>query len=109
MALFQGQLFCGQLSTGHVQALTTSANVSYDRELEPGLKHLAAVRQGGLLRLYVDGKQVAESTISNPSEFDLTNDQPLKIGFGGNDYFRGSLSDLRLYGRALSAEKIANE
>jgi hypothetical protein len=37
----------------------------------------------------------------------LTNDQPLRIGLGGHDYFNGSLSDLRLYGRALSAEEIA--
>jgi hypothetical protein len=107
MAVFNGQLFCGLLPSGHVQALTAGANVSYDRELEAGWKHLAAVRQGSSLRLFVDGKQVSEATISNPSAFDLTNDQPLKIGFGGNDYFRGSLSDLQLYGRALSATEIS--
>jgi hypothetical protein len=107
MAVFNGRLFCGLLPTGHVQALTAGANVSYDRELESGWKHLAAVRQGGFLKLYIDGKLVSEAAISNPSAFDLTNDQPLKIGFGGNDYFRGSLSDLRLYGRALSPAEIA--
>jgi hypothetical protein len=107
MAVFNGQLFCGLLPSGHVQALTAGANVSYDRELDAGWKHLAAVRQGSSLKLFVDGKQVSEATISNPSAFDLTNDQPLKIGFGGNDYFRGSLSDLRLYGRALSVAEIS--
>ena len=39
---------------------------------------------------------------------DLTNDQPLRIGLGGHDYFRGSLADLRLYGRALTAREVAD-
>ncbi|MFO1095221.1 MAG: LamG domain-containing protein [Planctomycetaceae bacterium] len=107
MALYQGQLFCGVLPSGHVHALTAGAAVSNDHELAPGWKHLAAVRQGDRLRLYVDGQPVAESIISNPAALDLTNEQPLRIGFGGNDYFCGSLSDLRLYGRALSQDEIA--
>ena len=32
---------------------------------------------------------------------------PLRIGLGAYDYFRGSLSDLRLYGRALTAAEVA--
>lgn len=109
MALYQGKLFCGVVPTGHVHALTAGANVSYDRELESGWKHLAAVKQGDHLKLFVDGKQVAESTIANPSDLDLANNEPLKIGFGENDYFRGSLSDVRLYGKALSADEIAKQ
>jgi hypothetical protein len=108
MALYQGQLYCGVLPSGHVHALTAGAAVSNDHELEPGWKHLAAVRQQDHLTLYVDGKQVAESVISNAAALDLTNEQPLRIGFGGNDYFCGSLSDLRLYGRALSQGEIAD-
>jgi hypothetical protein len=69
---------------------------------------LAAVRQADRLKLYVDGKLVAESVIANPSALDITNEQPLRIGFGGNDYFSGSMSDLRLYGRALTSDEIAN-
>jgi hypothetical protein len=107
MALYRGQLFCGVLPTGHVHALTAGVAVSNDHELEPGWRHLAAVRQQDQLKLYIDGKQVAESAISNPAALDLTNEQPLRIGFGGNDYFCGSMSDLRLYGRALSQDEIA--
>lgn len=106
MSLYQGQLFCGVLPSGHVHALTAGAAVSNDHELEPGWRHLAAVRQQDHLKLYVDGKLVAESIISNPAALELTNEQPLRIGFGGNDYFCGSMSDLRLYGRALSQEEI---
>ena len=54
----------------------------------------------------MDGKSVAKST-AGAAALDLTNDRPLRIGFGPHDYFRGSLSDVRLYGRALDAEEIA--
>ena len=67
--------------------------MSHDHELAPGWRHLAAVRRNNRLRLYVDGKQVSESTTFNPSEFDLTNDKPLKIGAGGVDTFNGRLRD----------------
>jgi hypothetical protein len=106
MALFNGQLFCGVLPSGHVHALTTGASVSYDRALAPGWKHLTAVRQSDRLNLFVDGNLVGESPISNPMSLDLTNDQSLKIGFGEHDYFRGSMSDMRLYNIALNDQQI---
>ena len=108
MAIYQGKLFCGTLPSGHVQALEAGANVTCDRELAPGWRHIAAVRQDDHLKLFIDGKLVATSTPLDPATFDVSNDQPLKIGFGGHDYFRGSLSDLRLYARALTAEDIAD-
>ena len=108
MAVFQGRLFCGTLPSGRVHALEVGQSVTYDRELEAGWRHLAAVREGGRLSLYVDGKLVASSSPTpDAPPLDLTNDQPLRIGLGEHDYFRGSLSDLRLYGRALTAREIA--
>ena len=58
-------------------------------------------------RLFVDGRKVAESTAFDPADYDLTSRQPLRIGFGANDYFHGRLSDVRLYGRALNSGEIA--
>src|SRR5262249_49080540 len=110
MAIFQGRLFCGTLPSGHVHALDVGSAVSDDHELKPGWRHLAAVRQGLRLKLFVDGKLVAASPESDAGKgpaFDLSNDRPLTIGFGTHDYFRGSLSDLRLYDRALTADEIA--
>lgn len=106
MAVFQGRLFCGTLPSGRVHALDAGRAVSHDHELKAGWRHLAAVRQGGRLKLFVDGRLVATSSDLDPAAFDLTNDKPLRIGFGTHDYFRGSLSDLRLYGRALPVEEI---
>jgi len=107
MAVFEGRLFCGTLPSGHVHALDVGVNVTYDHELRPGWRHLAALREGNRLRLFVDGQQVAASS-ADPSSLNLKNGAPLRIGLGGHDYFRGSLSDLRLYGRALAAEEIAD-
>jgi hypothetical protein len=59
-----------------------------------------------VLQLYVDGRRVAQST-AGAASLDVSNDRPLWIGSGPHDHFRGSLSDVRLYGRALSAEEIA--
>jgi hypothetical protein len=35
------------------------------------------------------------------AEYDLSNNEPLKIGFGQTDYFSGWMREVRLYNRAL--------
>jgi hypothetical protein len=106
MAQYRGRLFCSTLPSGHVHSLEAGRCVTYDHQLAPGWRHVAAVKQGSTLRLYVDGQPVAESAQFDPGAFDLTTDEPLLIGAGAGDYFHGSLSDVRLYRRALSQEEI---
>ena len=60
------------------------------------------------LRLYVNGELVATSSSFTTSDFDISNDKPLKIGFGTHDYFNGTLKDVRIYRRALNAGDVAN-
>ena len=55
MAVYKGKLFCGTLPSGHVFSLEAGKNVTHDHELAAGWKHLAAVRDGRKLKLYVDG------------------------------------------------------
>jgi hypothetical protein len=74
--------------------------------LPPGWRHVAAVKQGGVLRLYVEGKAIAESARFDATKYDLTADVPLLIGAGAGDSFNGTLADVRLYRRALSAAEI---
>ena len=107
MATYRGQLFCGTLPSGRVYSLEAGRNVTHDRELVSGWRHLAAVRTGKTLKLYVDGKQVAATQSVAPTDLDVTCGKPLKIGFGGQGYFNGSLSDLRLYGRGLLEAEVA--
>jgi len=106
MAVFQGKLFCGTLPSGHVYSLEAGNSVTHDYELGHGWKHLAAVRAGNVLKLYVDGKQVAASSGFTAADYDVSNDQPLKIGLGDHDHFNGSLSGLRLYNGALSDAEV---
>jgi hypothetical protein len=107
MAQYKGRLFCSTLPSGRVHSLEAGPCVTHDRELPPGWHHVAAVKHGGRLKLYLDGKPVAESVAFDPAKFDLTTEAPLLIGAGAGDYFRGELADVRLYPRALSAEEIA--
>jgi len=91
---------------GKVFCIEAGKCVSYDEDLGLGWKHLVAVRERGLLKLYVDGKLVAKSSSFNPGDYDVSTDQPLRIGFGQTDYFCGKISDVRIYNRALTAGKV---
>ncbi|MFG0263473.1 MAG: LamG domain-containing protein [Novipirellula sp. JB048] len=108
MAVFQGRLFAGTLPSGRVHSIEVGKNVTHDTALRPGWRHIVAVKGAQRLRLFVDGKLVASSSSFDPADFDLTNDEPLKIGFGAHDYFNGRLRDLRIYNRALTPQEIAD-
>jgi hypothetical protein len=107
MAVHNGKLFAGTLPAGRVFVLEAGKSVTCDHELEPGWRHLAAVRAGDRLQLYIDAELVGTSSSVNPAEYNLSGDQPIKIGFGAHDYFNGRLRDLRLYNRALSSAEVA--
>ncbi len=107
MAVFDGKLFCGVLPSGHVLSLEAGKCATYDRALPAGWVHLAAVRDVDQLRLYVNGKLVAQSDTFEVKDYDIRNVQPLKIGFGPHDFFNGRLKDLRLYGKPLTHAEIA--
>ncbi len=68
---------------------------------------MTAVRERDRLELYVDGKLAASSTPLDPMALDVSNGESLTIGFGAHDYFHGMMSDVRLYGQALTAEEVA--
>ena len=69
---------------------------------------MAAVRDGGRLKLYVNGKVVGESSEFSPAEYDLSNNQPLlDRALGPGDFFHGRLSDVKLYDRPLTGDEIS--
>jgi hypothetical protein len=51
---------------GRVHTMEAGKGVSNDRDLGPGWKHLAAVKRGGRLELWVDGAKASESTPFGP-------------------------------------------
>ena len=91
---------------GKVFSMEAGKCVSSDDDLGPGWKHLAAIRERGFLKLYVDGKLVARSSSFDPADYDVSTDQPLHIGFGQTDYFAGRISEVRVYNKALTAANV---
>jgi hypothetical protein len=91
---------------GKVYCVEAGKCVSYDDELTAGWKYLTAVRREGRLELCIDGKLAATSPTFDPAEYDLSNDRPLRIGFGQTDYFSGKISEVQIYSRALSLAEI---
>jgi NAD(P)-dependent dehydrogenase (short-subunit alcohol dehydrogenase family) len=71
---------------GKVFSMEAGKVTSDDKDLGPGWKHIAAVRTDGQLKLFVNGKLVAESTSFDPAVYNVSTDRPLRIGFGQTDY-----------------------
>lgn len=92
---------------GRIFSMESGKGVCYEQGLEPGWKHIVAMRQGKQLKLFLNGKLVSTSTEFQPGDFDLSNEQPLRIGFGQTDYFCGKMSDVRLFEGSLSDDEVA--
>jgi hypothetical protein len=119
LAVFQGKLFISTATCyrtmidppqdngmrGKVFAYETGNCASVDRDLGDGWKHVAAVRHGNNLKLYIDG-QLATETTCDDAPLDVSSNLPLQIGFGPAGYFHGRMREIRLYDRALSDEAV---
>lgn len=117
---FQGRLFAAtgtcqartidldpDLTNGRVLACQTGQVVSHEYDLADEWTHIAAVRAGKQLRLYVNGTLSAESHAPAGQSFELTNVEPLRIGYGPQGAFSGAMKDIRLYAGALTADEAA--
>lgn len=66
--------------------------------------HVVGIYDGAMLRLFINGVQVASRAFSQSINHSL---QPLGIGSGQGNYpWRGSLDEVAVYGTALSPERI---
>jgi hypothetical protein len=106
VAEFRGEVFYSTLPSGRIYSFAAGRSVAWDREIPSGWQHVAAIRAGNRLRLYVNGKLIAESKEFEPNDFDLTSRQPLRLGAGSNDAFLGTLRDFRVFLRALSDAEV---
>ena len=91
------------------------AEVAHDIASNDGYwHHVVGVRDGNNLRLYIDGAESPNSPVSIAGYGDIDDDEELTIGAGntgeggsGNDdYFDGSISDVKIWNRALSAAEV---
>ena len=119
MAIYQGRLYAGTSTAtgkavsipkheaGKVFSWESGKCVTYDDDLGSKWRHLVAVREQNQLKLFIDGKLVSFSSAINSSLFNLDNDSPLLIGFGAENYFKGSMRDVRIYSGALSESEVS--
>ncbi len=118
LTVFNGKLFASTGSCtssvldapcdirGKVFSMEAGKCASYDCDLGWGWKHIVAVKDGGRLKLYIDGELKAMSSPFDPDEYDISNEEPLKIGFGELDYFSGKICEVSIYGRRLSDGEV---
>ncbi|MFG0331849.1 MAG: LamG-like jellyroll fold domain-containing protein [Maioricimonas sp. JB049] len=106
MAEHGGRVFCSTLPSGHIYSWRAGRVAMSGTALTPEWHHVAAIRTGSTIALYVDGALAAREEADEIGDFDLDCEKPIRIGAGPNDFFKGRLSDVRLYGRALSAAEI---
>jgi phosphatidylserine/phosphatidylglycerophosphate/cardiolipin synthase-like enzyme len=101
---------------GKVQAGFEDANgrdyfVTSPNTYNDGNWHYVVVTyDGSVLRLYVDGQQVASLNTNNAIP-DYNWDKPLVIGKNSLDdsrYFIGDIDEVRVYNRALSAQEVSD-
>jgi outer membrane protein assembly factor BamB len=110
MAVFGGRLYSGTLPSGTVHSMTAGLVVTQDRALATGWRHVAAVREGPAVALYVDGALVDRRTAAGTlGSAETATSVPLVLGGGPRGSFEGELSRVRLFGRALAAEEVAAE
>jgi len=71
--------------------------------------HVAGVREGNEIRIYVDG--VLEAAQPLPFEMDLTNTDPILLGSRHSlgNYLYGTLDEIRFWSVARTAEQISGE
>ena len=106
MVAFDGRLFLGTLPSGTVHSMEAGMAATDDRSLTPGRRHVAAVRRGGAIELFVDGVVVGRRGGSGVPPFDLGAGR-LVLGGGPRGRFDGKLAGVALWSRALDGREIA--
>jgi hypothetical protein len=107
MVVFDGELYVGTLPSGRVHSLRAGAVATCDRSLAPGWHHLAGVRRGSIVTLYVDGRAAGRAEAPELAGVDLAPAVPLVIGGGPRADLEGELADVRLWSRALDEGEVA--
>lgn len=106
MAEHAGEVFCGTLPSGKIWAARHGRQVSWDHSLPGGWHHIVAMKTATRLTLHVDGRQVAETTGFDASDWELDSEAPLRLGTGMNGPFNGQLRGLQIHHRVLGQTEI---
>ena len=94
MATYRGRMFVTTLPSGKIWSMQAGACVTDDGELGPGWHDLVAQRNGGRLRLFVDGRLSAESEPNAGAISLTTRGRELVVGNGPRGAFPGQVRDV---------------
>ncbi len=100
-----------QASTGYLQFVgfdTAQRTITSSVAVPTGSwVHVAATKGGGTVTLYINGVAQGTGAVGITS----SNANAMKLGARDDltNYFKGSLDEVRIYGRTLTAAEIANE
>lgn len=108
MAVHDGALVVGTLPSGRVHGMRAGSVVSTGRAVGPGSHHVAAVREGPRLSLYLDGRLATSRTDPAGRTLDLGDLPAPTLGGGPRARFAGEIRDSRLTLEALPARAIAS-
>jgi len=106
MAVHQGKLYCGTLPSGRVYSIEVGQVVTADLPAKEGWQHIAVVRSGNDLSLYLNGHPAAKKTFAGAQPLNLANAKSWLVGGGNHSPLRGGLRDLRIYRAPLDQEAI---
>ena len=91
---------------GRVLGLRTGQVCCHEGDVGGDYTHIAALRVGKATRLYIIGQLSAVSNAPARKTFDRNQANPLFIGYGTQTYFKGAISEVRLYAGAQRADAI---
>jgi hypothetical protein len=105
MAVHDGDLVVGTLPSARVHSMRVGVTVSTGRALEHGRHHVAGVRRGAGIELYVDGA-LAAARVSPGGTLDLGVLPAPRVGAGPRAAFTGEVLEARVFDAALDARAI---
>jgi hypothetical protein len=106
-------LYCG--SSGYwkyvfdADGLSWSGSTSGVKVRKNEWHHIAYVKSGTTLKIYVDGNVILTTTSNVPATVGVNND-PFQIGrFGTSSYFQGEIDEVRVYRSARTQSQIESD
>jgi hypothetical protein len=109
MAEWYGQLIASTLPSGKVFAAAAGTSVQAAHAIDDRWHHVAAVRRGSELELWLDGRLVARKNQPDLTTYDLTSQSILKIGSGRHGTLQGTIGQVQIFATALSPEQLEQQ
>lgn len=106
LAVHRGKMYCGTLPSGHVYSIEVGQCLTADLPAGEGWKHLAVVRRGSELQLFLNGGLAATSQSNGAEPLNLASAAPWLIGGGNHSPLRGGIRDVRVYRGAMEGGVI---